>query len=75
MDARGWAALSSEVGLSMPLIRRRVSEICDSVNAQAHEVAGALMLPGFDETALSKFAWLVQDRAGRCLLTVRQDGK
>lgn len=75
MDAKGWATLASEAGLGLPLIRRKVSEICDSVNTRAHEVAGALLLPGLDETALTKFVELVKDRSERCLLTVRQGDK
>ena len=42
MDAKGWAGFAADTGLGLPLIRRRVAEISDTVKMQAEEVAGAL---------------------------------
>lgn len=72
MDAKGWAAFAIDADLGLPLIRRRVVEISESVKAMALDVAGALMRPGLEEAALSRFAELVRDRAERCALTVRK---
>ena len=72
MNARGWAAFAGETGLGLPLIRRRVTEIGTRVEARTHEVAGALMGPGMDEGALSRFAERVAGRARKSVLTVRR---
>ncbi len=73
MDAKGWAAFASDAGLGLPLVRRRVVELCESVTATARDVAGELAQPGLDEAALARFAELVRDRAERCALTVKKD--
>jgi serine/threonine-protein kinase HipA len=71
MNAKGWATFATDVGLGLPLIRRRIVEISESVTTRAHDVVGALMRPGLDETVLTYCAGLVIDRAARCVLTVR----
>ena len=72
MDVKGWAAFATDAGLGLPLIRRRVAEISDSVKAAAQDVAHALVRPGLDEAALAQFADLARERAERCALTVRK---
>ena len=72
MDAKGWAAFATDAGLGLPLVRRRVAEISDSVKAEAQNVAHALVHPGLDEAALSQYAALARDRAERCALTVQK---
>ncbi|MFN4130385.1 MAG: HipA domain-containing protein, partial [Paracoccaceae bacterium] len=72
MDAQGWAAFAADTGLGVPLIRRRVAEISESVRAKAPDVAAALMMPGLDEAALTRFADIVSDRATWCARTVRR---
>jgi serine/threonine-protein kinase HipA len=72
MDAKGWAAFATDAGLGLPLIRRRVVEISDSVKAAAQDVAHALVRPGLDEAALAQFADLARERAERCALTVQK---
>ena len=71
MNARAWAAFAADAGLGLPLVRRRVGEIGESVKARAHDVAGALMQPGVDEGTLSRLVGMVLDRAEQCVLTVR----
>ena len=73
MDAKGWAAFATDAGLGLPLIRRRVIEISDSVKAAAPDVAHALVRPGLDEAALAQFADLAHERAERCALTVQKE--
>jgi serine/threonine-protein kinase HipA len=73
MDAQGWAVFATDAGLGLPLVRRRVVELCESVTAAAHNVAGELAQPGLDAAALTRFAELVRDRAERCALTVQKD--
>ena len=72
MDAKAWAAFAVDVGVGLPFIRRRVSEICRAVIARANEVANELMRPGFDAAALSRYAAMAIDRAARCAVTVQR---
>ena len=70
MDAKGWTVFAAEAEVGMPLIRRRVAELCECVKATARDVAGALTLPGLDTAALSRLAEMVTDRAQQCASTV-----
>ena len=72
LDAKGWAVFAADVGVSLPLIRRRVSEISRAVLARANEVANELRRLGLDEAALSRFAAMAADRAARCAVTVQR---
>ncbi len=72
MDAKGWAAFAADAGLGLPLVRRRVGELCENVTAVRHDVAAELARPGFDAAALSRFAGLAGDRAEQCALTTRK---
>jgi len=72
MDAKGWIAFAADAGVGMPLIRRRVSEVSQTIMAQANEVASELMRPGLDEAALSRFAAMAADRAARCAVTIQR---
>jgi serine/threonine-protein kinase HipA len=72
MDAKGWIAFAADAGVGMPLIRRRVSEVSQTITARANEVASELMRPGLDEAALSRFAAMAADRAARCAVTIQR---
>lgn len=72
MDANVWSAFAADAGVRFPLIRRRVSEISQTVIARAHDVVREVMRPGLDEIALSKLAALILDRAARCAVTVQR---
>ncbi len=67
MDARPWAAFTEEATLGLPLTRRRVAEIGESVIRRAPEVAEELTMPGLDAEALSRFRRAVTARAERCM--------
>ena len=71
MDAQGWAAFAVDTGIGVPLIRRRIAEISESVRAKAPDVAAALMMPGLEEAALMRFADLASDRATWCARTMQ----
>lgn len=66
IDAKGWTAFAADAGIGLPLIRRRVGEISAAVADQATDVAKGLVLPGFDEAALGRFAEMAIGRAERC---------
>lgn len=67
MDARRWAAFAKEATLGLPLIRRRVAEIGDSVIRRAQEVARELTMPGLSAEVLGRFGRLVTARAEQCM--------
>lgn len=67
MDPHSWAAFAKEATLGLPLIRRRVAEIGESVIRKAQDVEQELMIPGLDAEALSRFRRTVTARAERCM--------
>ncbi len=69
MDARGWALFARAGGLSLPLVRRRVAEVAERVQACAEEVAGRLSQPGLDEGVLTELGRTTVRRARRCART------
>lgn len=75
MDAKAWAVFAADIGVGLPLIHRRVSEISQAVIARANGVASELMRPDLDQAALSRFAEMVADRATRCAVTVERARK
>jgi serine/threonine-protein kinase HipA len=72
LDERAWTRFAHDTGLGLPLIRRRLTELCQAVMAHAHGVAAALERPGLDAEALSRFAAIVAGRAERCVLTLKR---
>ncbi|MXX79227.1 MAG: type II toxin-antitoxin system HipA family toxin, partial [Gemmatimonadales bacterium] len=67
IDAHHWAAFAEETTLGLPLIRRRVAELGESVIRRAPGVAEELATPGVDVDALSRFRRRVTGRAERCM--------
>lgn len=72
LDAEAWAAFASGATLGLPLVRRRVAEMSESVAAKAEEAAGTVMQPGLDEAALLRLASLVAARARLCARSTRR---
>jgi serine/threonine-protein kinase HipA len=72
LDAVDWTAFGADAGLGVPLIRRRVAEICAEAIARADEVAAELARPGLDDRALSNFARMTAERAERCAIAFRK---
>ncbi len=70
MDIKGWTAFAADAGLGLPMIRRRVSEICKAVMARAEDVCREIMRPGLDEDALCQLADLIAARAAQCAGTI-----
>lgn len=69
MDAKGWAAFAAEAGLGLPLVRRRVREMAETVIIHATSVAEAILAPGLDDTALLQQASMVTERGQRCSMS------
>jgi serine/threonine-protein kinase HipA len=70
LDLKGWTAFAADTGLGLPLIRRRVTELSESVQTHVEPVANALIMPGLDAKALMKLAALATERAQKCSRTV-----
>jgi serine/threonine-protein kinase HipA len=69
LDAKGWAAFAADAGLGLPLVRRRLRELCERTIAAARETADALCAQGVDEIVLGRLSDMVRDRADRCAMT------
>ena len=67
MDSHCWTAFAEETTLGLPLVRRRVAEIGESVIRRAQDVAQELVIPGLDAKTLSRFRRTVTGRAERCM--------
>jgi serine/threonine-protein kinase HipA len=74
LDAKGWIAFAADADLGLPFIRRRVSEISESVIDRANEVAAELVHPGLDEGALLQFPEMIIDRAEGCAHSTKSNG-
>jgi len=70
MDSRAWARFGVDAGIGVPLIRRRVGELCQRIQTSAESVAKDLSRPNFDAKALTGYAALAMARADRCAATV-----
>jgi len=70
MDSRAWARFGVDAGIGVPLIRRRVGELCQRIQTSAESVAKDLSRPNFDAKALKGYAALAMARADRCAATV-----
>ena len=74
MDAKGWAIFANDVGLTFPLVRRRVPEMSERIEAAAQNVAAELSRPGLGGAALAGFVDLVKDRAQLCARSIHSGG-
>jgi serine/threonine-protein kinase HipA len=66
LDANGWTAFAADAGLGLPLIRRRVAEMCERVSAQIPATVAALSQPGFDDGAVASFGAMIGERLVIC---------
>jgi serine/threonine-protein kinase HipA len=68
LDASGWAIFARDAGLGLPLVRRRVAELCASTAEAARRVAAEVAGPGFDDATLGRLAELIRSRAAECAM-------
>ena len=71
IDVKAWTAFASETGLGMPLVRRRVAELADSVSGATQAAVQSLSRPDLDAAALASIADVIRERAERCALTIK----
>ncbi|MEY9326241.1 serine/threonine protein kinase HipA of HipAB toxin-antitoxin module [Sinorhizobium fredii] len=62
LDMKGWHAFSNDAGISAPLLRRRVGELCDRTEELAKNVAESFADSCIDPTAIFDVAALVTVR-------------
>ncbi len=71
LDAKGWTAFAADAGLGLPLIRRRVTDMCERVGAQIPAIVAALSQPGFDDGAVVRFGAMITERLVLCAGSVK----
>ncbi len=72
MDARGWAGFAADAGIGLPLVRRRVGELCARVRGEAAPVAARLADEGLDAVVIADLAVSILSRAAFCAGTVEE---
>lgn len=70
MDVEGWQAFAKDAGVGMPLIRRRVKELCGVVTEFSRGIATSVSRASADPRTLDCFADLVADRAKLVALSI-----
>jgi serine/threonine-protein kinase HipA len=71
LDRKGWQAFAAEAGLGLPLIRRRVADLCRCVDDRIPVVLNALRDRALDNAALLALGHAVTTRASLCAQSVR----
>lgn len=71
LDDAGWAVFAADAGLGLPLIRRRVTDMCERVGAQIPVIVTALPQPGLDDGAVERFGAMIGERLVLCAGSVR----
>ena len=71
LDAKGWTAFAAEAGLGLPLVRRRVTDMCERVGAQIPAIVAALSQPGLDDGAVARFGAMIGERLVLCARSVK----
>ncbi len=72
LDAKGRAAFAADVGIGVPLTRRRIVEISKAVLEKATVAAAELSRSKLDITAVEQFAAMIRGRAERIALTAAE---
>jgi serine/threonine-protein kinase HipA len=70
LDTGGWIEFAASTGLGVPLIRRRVGEISESVLAELRIAVNDLVALDLDQAAIGRFSDMIRDRAERCATTL-----
>ena len=66
LDAKGWAAFAANVGVGLPLVRRRVTELSERVVEKAPDVVTDISRSGLDGMFVERLAHMIRERAERC---------
>lgn len=71
LDAKGWTAFAADAGLGLPLVRRRVTDMCERVGAQISATVTALSQPAFDGDAVARLGAMIGERLVLCAGSVK----
>ena len=71
MNVKAWSAFAVEAGLGLPLVRRRIGEIGNSVLMQASTIKQQLAGSHWDEVEISKLSSMISARAETCMLKLK----
>lgn len=69
MDADGWQFFAKDAGIGLPLVRRRVAELCDAVSGKSQSVADSFPQTTTNQTVMG-IQRMIDDRARITTLTL-----
>lgn len=69
MDADGWQFFAKDAGIGLPLVRRRVAELCDAVSGKIQSVADSFPQTTTNQTFIG-IQRIIDDRARITTLTL-----
>jgi len=70
MDADGWKAFAKEIGVGLPLVRRRVTELADATRQSIARVSETISPLAIDPVTTNHVAALIADRAKLVVLSI-----
>jgi serine/threonine-protein kinase HipA len=70
LDAAGWERFAKDAGVSRPLVRQRVREMAEKIDAKLATVADGIASLGFDQAVVHELATLIGARVGPCVASV-----
>lgn len=70
LDAAGWERFAKDAGVSRPLVRQRVREMAEKIDAKLATVADGIASLGFDQAVVHELATLIGARFGPCVASV-----
>ena len=70
MNQRTWIAFATDSGLGAPIIRRRVTEICDQIIETTSRVAEKIAKQGLNQTEILKLSAVICERSELCAKTI-----
>lgn len=63
LEPSDWQTFGTDAGLGMPLIRKRVIDMCEHIGARIPAVVAELSQPGLNAAAIERLAELISERA------------
>ena len=70
LDATGWERFAKDAGTSWPLVRQRVREIAEKIDAKIATVAAGIASLELDRTVVTELATLIGGRVAPCAASV-----
>lgn len=70
LDTTGWERFAQDAGTSWPLVRQRVREIADKIDAKIAAVATGIASLPLDQSVVSELATLIRRRVAPCIASV-----